>query len=345
MARGWGGSTAVTTRLKAGGRLEFAGRAFDVLHRPGHSPSDTVFFDAADGTLVAGDHLIKHISSNPLISRPLDGTGDGERPRALLTYMASMRETREMDIETVLPGHGDEFGDHAELIDERFAHARTPRAQDPRPAADRPLTAHEIAQSLWGTVAVTQAFLTLSEVLGHVDLLLERGEVVERETGGVIRFQAVWVHGVELVLISLLVSVVGAGGGRARGRRPVPDRARARRARDGLRARDPRGRARAGARARDLPAAAAVLGGVLREPARPPLRHPLDLAAGDRARDRHGVRGRGRRARADRRAARGPRRSRSGAIVAPTDPLAAIEIGAAPGPPAAHRARSSRARA
>jgi len=52
-----------------------------------------------------------------------------------------------------------------------------------------PLTAHEIAQSLWGNVAVTQAFLTLSEVLGHIDLLLERGEAAEHETGGVIRFQ------------------------------------------------------------------------------------------------------------------------------------------------------------
>ena len=41
--------------------------------------------------LVAGDHLLHHISSNPLISRQLGGKsgepGDG-RPRALLTYMA-----------------------------------------------------------------------------------------------------------------------------------------------------------------------------------------------------------------------------------------------------------------
>jgi glyoxylase-like metal-dependent hydrolase (beta-lactamase superfamily II) len=150
-----------------------------------------VFFDAQDGTLVAGDHLIKHISSNPLISRPLDGSDDGERPHALLTYMASMRETREMEIETVLPGHGDPFGDHAALIDERFSmHER--RARKIRGLlGERPLTAHEIAQSLWGTVAVTQAFLTLSEVLGHVDLLLERDEVAEHESGGVIRFQAV----------------------------------------------------------------------------------------------------------------------------------------------------------
>ena len=49
-------------------------------------------------------------------------------------------------------------------------------------------SAYEIAQSLWGNVAVTQAYLTLCEVLGHVDLLLERGEVVEEEAGGVVRF-------------------------------------------------------------------------------------------------------------------------------------------------------------
>ena len=44
--------------------------------------------------------------------------------------------------------------------------------------AERPRTAHELAQELWGNVAVTQAYLTLSEVLGHVDLLLDDGRVV-----------------------------------------------------------------------------------------------------------------------------------------------------------------------
>ncbi len=56
--------------------------------------------------------------------------------------------------------------------------------------AEQPRTAYEIAQALWGNVAVTQAYLTLSEVLGHVDLLLRDGLVVEAEDGGVVRFQA-----------------------------------------------------------------------------------------------------------------------------------------------------------
>ena len=189
MARGWGGATAVSRRLADGGRLEFATRSFEVLHRPGHSPSDTVFFDAQDGTLVAGDHLLRHISSNPLISRPLDGSDEHARPRALVTYIGSLRRTREMPVRLVLPGHGEPFSGHAELIDERFAmHER--RARKIRGLLAEPMSAHQIAQALWGTVAVTQAFLTLSEVLGHVDLLLDRGEVVEEQAGGVVSYRA-----------------------------------------------------------------------------------------------------------------------------------------------------------
>ena len=71
--RAWGGRATVTTPLADGALLPFAGRAWRVHHRPGHSPSDTVFHDEASGELIGGDHLIKHISSNPLISRPLDG--------------------------------------------------------------------------------------------------------------------------------------------------------------------------------------------------------------------------------------------------------------------------------
>jgi hypothetical protein len=94
-----------------------------------------------------------------------------------------------MPIEQVLPGHGDPFSGHTELIDERFAmHER--RARKIRGLLAEPLTAHEIAQALWGKVAVTQAYLTLSEVLGHLDLLLERGEVIEEDAGGVVRYKA-----------------------------------------------------------------------------------------------------------------------------------------------------------
>ena len=55
---------------------------------------------------------------------------------------------------------------------------------------ERPRSAYELAQALWGNIAVTQAFLTLSEVLGHTDILLDEGRVAEVEEAGVVRFRA-----------------------------------------------------------------------------------------------------------------------------------------------------------
>jgi glyoxylase-like metal-dependent hydrolase (beta-lactamase superfamily II) len=190
--RAWGGSASVDRRLADGDPLEFAGRTLQALHRPGHSPSDTVFWDAERQELIGGDHLIGHISSNPLIARPLGGKS-GEpgagRPRALMTYMRSLRETRAMPIATVLPGHGEPVTDHVKLIDERFALHERRAAKIAGLIAEKPMSAYEIAQSLWGNVAVTQAYLTLSEVLGHVDLLVDRDEIRETEIGGVIRYE------------------------------------------------------------------------------------------------------------------------------------------------------------
>jgi glyoxylase-like metal-dependent hydrolase (beta-lactamase superfamily II) len=189
--RAWGAAATVTHPVAEGDTIEFANRSWTVWHRPGHSPSDTVFHDAERRVLIGGDHLIKHISSNPLISRPLEGGDPADRPQALAIYLESLAKTRDMPVVTVLPGHGEEVHDHAKLIEERFRlHERRARKLLSLIEA-QPSTAYELAQQMWGNVAVTQAYLTLSEVLGHLDLLVNDGHVVEDERDGVIHFNAV----------------------------------------------------------------------------------------------------------------------------------------------------------
>jgi glyoxylase-like metal-dependent hydrolase (beta-lactamase superfamily II) len=188
--RGFGGAAAVTRPLAAGSRLELRDRSFEVLHRPGHSPSDTLFWDERRRILLAGDHLIKHISSNPLIARPLPPDRDDGRPHALRSYVASLEATHELPAELVLAGHGEPITDHRTLIEERFAATERRKRKVLSLLAERPLTAYELAQRMWGNVAVTQAFLTLSEVLGHLDLLSDDGAVRELEADGVVQFEA-----------------------------------------------------------------------------------------------------------------------------------------------------------
>jgi glyoxylase-like metal-dependent hydrolase (beta-lactamase superfamily II) len=189
--RAFGSGGPVTRPLRDGDTVVLRDRELTVMHRPGHSPSDTIFWDARRKLLIGGDHLLAHISSNPLVSRPLGGeTPPPARPPALIMYMDSMLATRALPIDVVLPGHGDPITDHAALIDERFRmHDRRARKML-RMLADGPMSAWEVAVGTWGNIAVTQAFLTISEVLGHMDLLVRDGLAVERSEDGVIRFEA-----------------------------------------------------------------------------------------------------------------------------------------------------------
>jgi glyoxylase-like metal-dependent hydrolase (beta-lactamase superfamily II) len=186
--RAWGARADVTRVLHDGDELALRDRTLHVHHRPGHSPTDTIFHDRERRLLLAADHLLGHISSNPLITRPPDGST--ERPQALVTYLRSLEQTREMDVELVLPGHGEPITDHRAVIDERFALHRRRAEKIHRLIEAGPRTAYEIAQELWGNIAVTQAYLTLSEVLGHVDLLTNDGRVREVDRDGTNVFEA-----------------------------------------------------------------------------------------------------------------------------------------------------------
>jgi glyoxylase-like metal-dependent hydrolase (beta-lactamase superfamily II) len=186
--RAWGARASVSRVLHDGDRLEFGQRTLEVHFRPGHSPSDTVFHDPERRMLIAGDHLLGHISSNPLIARV---PGQDTRQQSLVQYLRSLGQTREMEVALVLPGHGDPIENHRSLIDKRISlHAR--RAEKLlRLVSQRPLTGYELAQEMWGDIAVTQAYLTLSEVIGHMDVLVNDGRVRELDEAGVVRFEAV----------------------------------------------------------------------------------------------------------------------------------------------------------
>lgn len=196
--RGWGAPVTVDTLLEDGSVLSSAERDLEVFRRPGHSPSDTVFLDRSAGVLIGGDHLLADVSSNPLIARRLDWGLPGrpapealERPHQLEIYLDSLSLTYAMeDIDLVVGGHGPAFADYRSLIDERRALHERRAARILSMLELAPATAHELAERMWGNVAVTQAYLTLSEVLGHLDLLVAAGAVSSVEEGGVVRFAA-----------------------------------------------------------------------------------------------------------------------------------------------------------
>ena len=171
-------------RLADGDVVEAGGRRLRAALRPGHSPTDTLFVDDATGTALAGDHLIAHISSNPLVHRPPLGPADPDsRSSSLAAYLDSLARTSAEDLTVLHTGHGASITDYRPLIAERIRLHHKRADQVHAALADGPRSASELSAVLWPDVPVNQTFLTLCEVLGAFDLLEQEGRAVRSQRG------------------------------------------------------------------------------------------------------------------------------------------------------------------
>jgi glyoxylase-like metal-dependent hydrolase (beta-lactamase superfamily II) len=176
---GYAATTFVDRALAEGDILEFADRRLRVLHRPGHSPSDTVLHDEQRGILFGADHVLAW-PSTAILSPALDGAPlNSRRPRALHDYRASLRATQRLDVEVILPGHGDPVRNHRDVIAKRLDRYDRLTADVHRLLTPDPRTAVEIARALRGPVDDSAIFFVLCDVLGHLDELVDAGAAVE----------------------------------------------------------------------------------------------------------------------------------------------------------------------
>ena len=189
--RRYGSSVEVTNVLREGDSLLAGGRELTVALRSGHSPTDTIFIDTGSWSAFVGDHLLGHISSNPVLHRPLDRDADPRRRRpALIHYLESLEDTCKLDLEVLHPGHGDEISYYKDLVYDREQHHKERKERIFEELAAGPRTAREMSKAVWPGLPTDQVYLALSEVLGHVDLLVEEERVAEEESQGLVTLRA-----------------------------------------------------------------------------------------------------------------------------------------------------------
>lgn len=148
-------------------------RDWRILETLGHAQTHLSLMRDADRTMVAGDHIIRHISSNALLEAPYEP--DSERPRTLLQYREGMIKCRAAS--KIYSGHGDPVDDPEALIDRRLTEQEKKAAYIRSLIGTEALTATEITRRMYKGLYERQPGLTFSETLGHLDLL-EEGEQV-----------------------------------------------------------------------------------------------------------------------------------------------------------------------
>ncbi|RLC97092.1 MAG: Zn-dependent hydrolase [Chloroflexi bacterium] len=175
--------------LADGDVLQLGGDDWQVLHTPGHTGGLICLYQSQRRLLISSDHLLRDISSNPVIEQA--APGQPGLARRLVDYMAQLRRVAEMDVVLTLPGHGQPITDHRALIRERLDF-HTERARHILEILDSEvLTGHEIVGRLFSHLDPINHFLAISEVIGHLQWLEVQGQVTCNEQSGVALWQRV----------------------------------------------------------------------------------------------------------------------------------------------------------
>jgi glyoxylase-like metal-dependent hydrolase (beta-lactamase superfamily II) len=160
---------------------------YTVHHAPGHSPADILFVDEPSRTAFTGDHIIESVTPVAML-RPV---APGEpRPKMLVEFVASLRKTRDLDLDVCYSGHGKPVTDHCAAIDKILSKQdrRTNRVRTI--LAEGEVTPYQMCQSLFGTLKDAFMHMSMAVALGHLDALEHEGEAVSETRDGVLYFRA-----------------------------------------------------------------------------------------------------------------------------------------------------------
>ncbi|MFA7250160.1 MAG: MBL fold metallo-hydrolase [Dehalococcoidia bacterium] len=182
------------------------GRTLHLIAAPGHTPGNLVAFVAREGAtageLCSGDTLLPHTIPTPGLQFPAIAiefaaeTGkqpatDAPRWPSLPPFLRSVDRLRALEVRRILPGHGAVVEDPARLFAQFTEHhaRRIGRVAALLTRAETAgVTSYEVARGLFPRLPAARIGQALTEIIGHLDVLQERGEALQAaDADGVVR--------------------------------------------------------------------------------------------------------------------------------------------------------------
>ena len=173
----------------SGGAVRMAGRELEVIPTPGHTRGHLCLWDRSGAILFAGDHVLPHITPSIGVEVPDDSL-------PLLNFLRSLEQIRELPAKLVLPAHGPAFHDLAGRVDELLEHHRQRLLLCREAVAGGAATALDVARALPWTrrgrrfedLDPFNQLLAVGESAAHLELLVERGELLRVMSNSVVTF-------------------------------------------------------------------------------------------------------------------------------------------------------------
>jgi glyoxylase-like metal-dependent hydrolase (beta-lactamase superfamily II) len=168
--------------LSGGERINTGHFDFEIVWTPGHSPGHICLYERQQKVLISGDHILAEITPeigfSPFSTNSSNPLGD---------YIDSLKDLRGLDVEHVLPSHGDCFTHFQRRIDELIQHHENRKETILQVLGKKPATAYVIASQLpwmpqkggipWTELDHLNRRMALMETLAHLKILEKEKKV------------------------------------------------------------------------------------------------------------------------------------------------------------------------
>lgn len=175
--------------MKEGEDLESGRYCFKVIETPGHSPGHMCLYEPKKKVLIAGDHLLKN--TTPHVTQRQEGG------RPLSDYFRSLKKIKDLDVNLVLPGHGNVFKNHRKRSDQLLNHHKERLKETESSLKGKKLSAYQLAPKIswdvnyhsWEKFPVFQKWLATGETLAHLKFLEDQNKVEGVFENGLVLYQ------------------------------------------------------------------------------------------------------------------------------------------------------------
>ena len=169
-----------------GDQLDVGGRVVEIIATPGHSRGHLSFHLAEDRFLIAGDHILPHITPN-LSPDPM-----APAYRPLDSFLASLARVEDLPVSTVCPAHGRPFSDLKRRVAGMREHHRERSKLALQALAEGERSSGDVARFIFGEdLPAFDRFLALNETYVHLIELEQSASIRRKMREGLCLFERV----------------------------------------------------------------------------------------------------------------------------------------------------------
>ena len=162
----------------------FTGNGFhlQIIHTPGHTAGSICLYESQQKIIFSGDHIIKHITPNPLVEIEKSRQRN-HGYQSLSSFIKSLDKLSRMDVRYVFSGHGEYIDNMQSVIATYKSHHRQRMAMVLKALKGNPRPAYQLIADVFPVVPEADIFLAISEILVHLEMLIDEGKATLVDPG------------------------------------------------------------------------------------------------------------------------------------------------------------------